>query len=173
MMDLKAIFRAGCVLRWHTNPDLATTGDRIDGHSARVARILIALHPSPSVTLLCHALIHDDGESAVGDVPAPAKDSTPGLAEWLEVAEEAERRRLWSGAAGPDGGARLTDSDRLWLRFADRLDAFQWAAHHGPSVMNGDGWPEARGWLLATAYTLDCYNSVARLVDGSGRGDVA
>jgi len=161
-MDLKAIFRAGCVLRWHTNPDLATTGDRIDGHSARVARILIALHPSPSVSLLCHALIHDDGESAVGDVPAPAKDSTPGLAEWLEVAEEVERRRLWSGAAGMDGSAGLTDSERMWLRFADRLDAFQWAAHHAPCALNGDGWPHARDWLVETAIVLGCQDAVVR-----------
>lgn len=36
--NITDIFRAGLVRRWHCNPDLAHTVDRIDGHGARVAR---------------------------------------------------------------------------------------------------------------------------------------
>ena len=40
MTNINSIFRAGFVRRWHSNPDLCHTADRIDGHSARVARIM-------------------------------------------------------------------------------------------------------------------------------------
>jgi len=32
---------AGSVHRWHTNPAFCATGDRVDGHSARVALLIL------------------------------------------------------------------------------------------------------------------------------------
>jgi hypothetical protein len=152
VVDLLAIFRAGFVQRWHTNPDLAHTCDRIDGHSARVARIILALHPSPDLTLIRAALIHDDGESVVGDVKAPTKDGNRDLADALDRAEWDAVDALW-GHYPAEG---CSTEDRAWLKFADRLDAYMWAAHHAPHVLTGDGWPEAREWLMNTAFDLDC-----------------
>ena len=37
------------------------------------------------------------------------------------------------------------------LRFADRLDAYMWAKHHAPHVLDGDGWPECRHRLFVQA----------------------
>ena len=158
MTDLRAIFRAGAVLRWHTNPELSTTQDRVDGHSARVARIILALHPNPSVSLLRAALVHDDGEHAVGDVRAPAKDDSGEMTRLLDKLEATAREQLW-GTTIP-----LWDSQKLWLHFADRLDAYMWASHHAPHVLDGDGWPKARVRLLKWATALDCIAEVEPLL---------
>jgi hypothetical protein len=39
----------------------------------------------------------------------------------------------------------------MWLKFADRLDAYMWAAHHAPHIMGRDGWPELLTWINETA----------------------
>ena len=147
---MTAAFRAGFVRRWHMNPDLSHVTDRIDGHSARVARIILMLNPDPSVSLLKAALIHDDGESATGDVCGEVKRKNPKLAAMLDVIEAEAREAIW----GAD--ADLTDVERQWLKFADRLDGYMWADFHAPHVMGGDGWPEARARLLNQAVVLGC-----------------
>lgn len=160
--DLTAIFRAGFVRRWHTNPDLAHTCDRIDGHGARVARIILAWHPDPSLELVKAALIHDDGESVVGDRPATFKRNCG--EEWGEAMERTEYLasvNMWGHWQQPLGA-----HDLHWLKFADRLDAYMWAAHHAPHIMDRDGWPEAWEWLVEVAADLGC---LARLLDTIGR----
>ena len=148
MTNLRNIFRAGFVRRWHSNPDLCHTVDRIDGHSARVARIILALHPSPPVGLIRAVLTHDDGESVTGDMSAVCKDQNPELAAMMSVAEEEARCALWGWQP------HMSGRDRNWLKFADRLDAYMWAAHHAPHIMDRDGWPELLAWINETADVL-------------------
>ena len=140
-------FKAGSVHRWHCNPWLAGTHDRTDGHGARVARIIDLLWPDAPKALLQSALRHDDGEVAVGDVKAPAKDADPVFAEMLEDRETVARQSLW----GPDPALTLDDLRKL--KFADRLDAWIWARHHR-APMSVDGWPAAMCWLFAEAQML-------------------
>jgi hypothetical protein len=158
---MTAAFRAGFVRRWHCNPELSHTADRIDGHSGRVARIVLMLHPDPTVRLLKAALIHDDGESVIGDVKAPSKDANPQMALWLSEAETAAREGIW----GDDDA--LTESEHDWLKFADRLDAYMWANFHAPHVMGDDGWPDAREWLLGQAYILNVVDDVFASLAGA------
>ena len=158
-MSLTKAFRAGFVRRWHTNPDLAHTNDRIDGHAGRVARIILMLHPSPSLALIRAALIHDDGESVVGDVKAPTKDAFPVIADALEEMEVQAVWDIWGS------GPLLSSDDLAWLKFADRLDAYMWAAHHAPHVMGGDGWPEAWGWIEGEAARLGCWSMIADVIE--------
>ena len=155
-MDLKAIFRAGFVRRWHANPDLCHTVDRIDGHSARVARIILKLHPEPSIGLIAEALIHDDGESVTGDMPHTGKIGRVGAE--LRAAEGKAVRNLW-------GASFLFSGDDLeWLAFADRLDAYMWAKHHAPHIMAGDGWPRSRNDILNAAAKLGVGEAVLEVV---------
>ena len=148
MTDLNSIFRAGFVRRWHSDPDLCHTVDRIDGHSARVARIILALHPSPSVALIRAALTHDDGESVTGDMSAVCKGAHWQLAEQMERVEYIARTDLW-GLDPP-----ICRVDERWLKFADRLDAYMWASHHAPHIMDRDDWPELLTWINETADVL-------------------
>ena len=148
MTNLRNIFRAGFVRRWHSDPDLCHTVDRIDGHSARVARIILALHPSPSVALIRAALTHDDGESVTGDMSAVMKRNNPVIAAHLAGAEYIARTDLW-GLDPP-----ICRVDERWLKFADRLDAYMWASHHAPHIMDRDDWPELLAWINETAELL-------------------
>lgn len=150
MADLWPIFRAGRTYRWHANADLCDSVDPVDGHAARVARIILALHPAPSIDLITAALTHDDGEQGVGDMTGPAKRDNLVLAEALARAERRARRALWHG----DPAALETSLDQLWLDFADGLDAYMWAAWHRPAVLERGDWRAMRRWLEETALSL-------------------
>jgi 5'-deoxynucleotidase YfbR-like HD superfamily hydrolase len=149
MSKLKAIFAAGRVRRWHTNADLSLTSDYIDGHSGRVARICLALWPQ-EFELACHALIHDDGESATADLPSPLKRSMPAdVADWLVRVEAQAMADIW-GEAYP----KATGENFNRLKFADRLDAYQWAIHHKPELADRDDWLTAKVRLFVQAEAL-------------------
>ena len=66
---------AGFTRRWHSNPDLCATSDAVAGHSGRVGVLAHLLFPDSSKSLIVAALLHDLGESGVGDVAAPAGTS--------------------------------------------------------------------------------------------------
>ena len=142
-MILNTQFRASFVRRWNTNPDLAQTVDTLAGHGGRVARIILNLWPDASRALLHWALVHDDGESVVGDVPSTAKGATV-----IHEQERAALDRIWPVLP------ELTPDEYERLKFADRLDAYMWAKHHAPHTLEGDGWPECRKWLFVQAEAL-------------------
>ena len=158
-MSLTKAFRAGFVRRWHMNPDLCHTVDRIDGHSARVARIILMIHPDPSMSLISAALIHDDGESGAGDVCGLVKRDLPALSKILDDLEQIVTMDIWGYAFSHEG------KDLEWLKFADRLDAYMWAKHHAPHVMDSDGWPEARQRLIDAAICFEVLGQVADILE--------
>ena len=155
MSKILSIWAACRVRRWHTNWELAGTDDRIDGHSARVQRIILALHPAPTMALMVAALVHDDGEYAVGDIPQPAKAAMrsrePEAWERFEAAEDDALAEVW--AESIDRLPHITYRELLWLKFADRLDAYIWAKMHG-ARMDRNGWPDALAWLEQTSRRL-------------------
>jgi 5'-deoxynucleotidase YfbR-like HD superfamily hydrolase len=90
--------------------------------------------------LLIACLCHDLGESAVGDIPWPAKcDRT------LKVAADRLEEQALS-AMGLAFSLSLTDQRRL--KYLDRLDAYLWAEHHRPDLMDLHDWVVARIWLI-------------------------
>lgn len=152
-MSIETVFRAGFVHRWHANPDLCHTVDRIDAHQGRVARLLCHLWPDSRAEAIHYALTHDDGESVVGDQPATTKGAFD-----LTQAEAVARRAIWPGEVS------LTSVELLRIKMCDRLDAYFWARHYAPQTLLGDGWPECRDWLLATAEDLGVRDAVAEVV---------
>lgn len=155
-MSILSIYDACRVRRWHTNPELSCTDDYIDGHSGRVTRYILKLHPCPSRQLIIAALIHDDGEHGIGDIAQPAKvmlrQFEPVAMARLDACEEDALAEIWD--AFPD----LTAMETQWLRFADRLDAYIWAAKHG-ARMDRNGWPEDRQALHDMANNLYSANA--------------
>lgn len=147
-MTLAALYNAGAVRRWHTNPHMAHVVDTIGSHSGRVAKLILMLHPAPSMALIRAALTHDDGEYATGDISGHAKAALlPAVREALDAIEQHAREAIW----GPD--PVLTDNEALWLRYADRVDAYMVAFRSG-APMDRDGWPEAREWIEAAEREL-------------------
>lgn len=145
------------VMRWHANkwPALRNSGDCTDTHSNRMAKLALWLWGADvSRDLLAAIALHDDAESATGDVPGPGKVGTFGAALTVRTAEiERERgtcRWLW----------HLDADDQRRLCFLDRLDAIRWAQLCEPRALSGDGWPEARVWLLREAERLGVSDKV-------------
>lgn len=158
MTDIRAVFNAGRVRRWHSNPILSWTSDYLDGHQGRVARLLLALHPRPSERLLVAALTHDDGESGPGDMSAEFKKANPNLRAAVKAAEEETFEKIW-GVSPPENG--MPKSDVEWLKFADRLDSYMWMMHHRPELAKKDDWIIARNDLMKFA----TFNGIAHLVE--------
>lgn len=143
--DIQRVFYAGLVHRWHTNPHLAGTTDRLDGHQGRVARLILALFPDASRDLLIEALTHDDGESVTGDIPA-----TYAKSDRHKVAEAFALKDIWGS-----GMPRLSYTDGQRLRLADKLDAYMWAEHHAPAVvLDNPEWSEAWQEIVKLAVEL-------------------
>lgn len=157
-MSYAAAFRAGAIRRWHTNHALAGTGDRVDAHSGRVARIILAWHPAPSLALLRAALTHDDGEIGTGDIPGPVKAALPfEVALDLERIEDAARAAIWGEYP------ELTEDEGLWLTLADRLDAYLWALDHDADVDSAD-WREMRHRIKGLAIRLNVADKLAEVM---------
>ena len=143
------IFRAGRVRRWHTNPDMSDTPDYIDGHSARVARLMLHFWPDTGAAALRAALTHDDGEHALADIAGPTKATLPPeIQAALDQIETEARERLW----GPDPD--LTPDELLRLDFCDKLDAFMWVAQNRPYLLHAREWRKAREALEGRAVAL-------------------
>jgi len=143
--DIQRVFYAGLTTRWHTNPWLAQTCDRLDGHQGRVARLILALWPDASRDLLIAALTHDDGESVTGDIPA-----TYGKTAEQMGAEVLAQNEIWGS-----GFQLLARYERERLRLADKLDAYMWAEHHQPhEVMTRKEWSDAWHEITQMAIAL-------------------
>lgn len=140
------LWRAGLVRRWHTNPHLADTCDRTDGHSARVALLALAMRPSLSREAIIYALTHDAGEAYAGDMPRTVKSANPGLADALEEVEAVGRTRLDLTPA-----SCVNERERAVIKVADMLDAWLWASHNRPSLQNRREWAEMAEEILDLA----------------------
>lgn len=134
--NLMAILRGGYCTRWHANPDMAHIRETLAEHHARVAQIILALHPDPTLDLIDAALHHDAGEPTLGDLPQPFKASHPELAAAHAAAEDVALERI---------GCRfdLSGDDLKWLKFADRLAAYAHAAQVAPALLRRDDWVNA------------------------------
>lgn len=173
-MSLARAFLAGRVLRWHAHPRLADTGDFVDGHSGRVARIIAMLHPGPSRDLLIHALGHDDGEMGLGDVPGPARDEMPDdVHRWFEPRERRQRDQIWVFEGFEDycPEALLSQDDMAWLRFADRLDRLMWEAWCRPGLLAHPYWGKLAGELEGQAVALQAGIRIDGLIAAIERGE--
>ena len=53
------LFEIGSAQLWHSNMALSHSGDRIDAHCGRRARLLSAWHPDPDVSLVMAVVIDD------------------------------------------------------------------------------------------------------------------
>lgn len=131
---------ASHVRRWHCNPHLQHTHDPVAAHSGRMGILALSLWGSAcSRDLLAACLCHDLGESAVGDIPWPAKSD----ATLRSASDRLEERAI--AEMGLAYSLCLTDQRRL--KYLDRLDAYLWAEHHRPDLMSRPDWQEARAWL--------------------------
>lgn len=144
-----AAWLAGSTHRWHTNPLFAATGDRVDGHSGRVAVLILAFMPDAPAELLRAAIVHDLGENAVGDLASPVKRKNPDFRAAAAALEKAALADM--GLGFPD----LPPDLSALLGLCDGLDAYLWARLHRPDfVARNAAWRAMYGRLAASARRL-------------------
>ncbi len=143
------------VRRWHSGPSspwLGHIGDTNGAHSGRMAATALAIWGNAcSRELLVACIVHDLGEYAVADVPAPAK-ADPTLRSTLDRLETAALARM-----GLSYSLSLDDEARLQL--LDRLDPYFIAQHFAPQIINRPDWRADRDRLdaLADAASVDLH----------------
>lgn len=131
--NLRDIMRSGYVTRWHSNPDLAHIRETLAEHHARVAQIILALHPAPTLALIDAALHHDCGEMLTGDVPGPFKMAHP-------VTAAVMRRIEMAAIDAMNIELNITPTDRAWIKFADLLAAWMHVEHVRPDLLALPEW---------------------------------
>jgi len=156
---MQAILSGGYCTRWHANADLAHIRETLAEHHARVAQIILALHPAPSLALIDAALHHDAGEPSVGDVPWPVKRDNPALAKALKGAEDAELRRIGCYV-------ELAPEDAAWLKLADRLAAIMHVKHVAPHLLERQDWHDDCCSTILMAGKLGVMDTVESLMFG-------
>ncbi|NUM72775.1 hypothetical protein HUU40_00295 [candidate division KSB1 bacterium] len=148
-MTVEQVFAAGRVRRWHSHPEMSHTEDYNDAHQGRVARLILALHPSPSALLIAAALTHDDGESGPGDMSRQAKRANPELRAMLQELEDAKICQIWNTPIPPR--MSLNPDEIAWLKFCDLLDGYMWVKHKNPNILAQPGWIANRNELAEFA----------------------
>lgn len=151
-------WRASFTRRWHTNFDLCDTNDTDAGHQGRVALLVLSLFPDASRTLLCHAITHDQGEVAVGDISYDAKRQYPKLAE-ISAAAEADEIKAQGFSFSP-----LTDKEKRILKLCDHLDAWLWMMRHARHLAKRSDWSAQQKMIVAEAISLGSGPEVRALV---------
>ena len=154
-MNLTETWRSGFVRRWHSNPDLAATGQTNAHHQWGCAVLAMHLFPEDH-DLLRAAILHDVAEVNLGDVSGLAKRQTPALKAALDKAEADNASRL---------GIEYTTSERL--KFVDMLDAYLWAKHHRPDILDGQGWPDQLRKMTALATALGVLEKFRAIIEGT------
>jgi 5'-deoxynucleotidase YfbR-like HD superfamily hydrolase len=108
--------------------------------------LALTVWPGCSRELLVACLCHDLGEYGACDAPVGAK-ADPTLRATLDRLEEAALARLQLSFG-------LSVDDTAKLRFLDRWDAFLWAQHHAPQIIDRADWQADRRALYVMALDL-------------------
>jgi 5'-deoxynucleotidase len=160
-MTIAKIYAAGKVRRWHANPALADTAQTNADHQGACVRLLLMLHPAPTVALIRAVAHHDDGERWVGDVPYPFKRAYQIAALHHATAEAIARQQ----AHDRDPVGEIAGNDLAWLHLVDRLEAFCHVALTRPHELRHDGWGPASEAVLQAAIDLGVGDRVAQLLN--------
>lgn len=151
-------WRASFTRRWHTNPDLCDTIDYVSGHQARVALLILSLVPDVSRGLITGALIHDQGETVVGDISFTAKKENPEIADIANGLEWSERRNQGFHVVV------LNKDEKLLLKLCDWLDAWLWMMRHARHLYARKDWQEQLDQCRKTASALGIGEEVEALI---------
>lgn len=128
------LWKSGNTNRWHNhdNHALRNSQDTNWAHQARVAVLIWQIAPHLANTnMLIAALLHDAPEKETGGNPGPAKWGT--LKDVLN--QRHDRYMDQHGIPMPPS----VDAEKA-LSMADKLDAYLWARHIDPRIVDCDEW---------------------------------
>lgn len=147
MPTVTDIHQCGLINRWHAHAIMKDIVDPVDGHSARVAYLLMHFWPHTDRDTLWYALVHDSGEGLTGDLPG-IDGRDPELNSMVVEHQVRRRRTLWPSLPIP--------SDRGYKRvkFCDILDRYLMVQLHRPGLLDTHEWVGTCAWLKSKAVEL-------------------
>lgn len=148
MSNVRTLHSTGQTVRYHTNPVMSRLHQTDADHSWGVAMIIIALNPNPSRNLLGQAIVHDCGEKWAGDLSYPFKRMYPEIGNAHADAE----KQLALDHKVPQ--FELTQEERKWLSFADRLECHLFAEIYHPWIVKQSSWLKQHELIDQTAREL-------------------
>jgi hypothetical protein len=116
--------RAGRITRYHTWPRIQQQSN--GEHSWQLQRILLAIWPDVPREILVHAITHDIGEIATGDLPFPAKARDPELKKKIDEAERSAHLRMCLPWTLP-GPSKLSEEETATFKYAEFIEMWEWA----------------------------------------------
>lgn len=156
-------WNASFVRRWHTHPTLCDTLDYDSGHQQRVALLVLLLKPEASRELIVAAIIHDQGEFAVGDIPSSAKLAHPDL---KTIADTIERKAIHDSGLP---SIMVTPDEALFLSVCDYLDCYLWMLRYRPKLRFSGDWKRQINSVLERAELVGVHNEVVALLNEAER----
>lgn len=126
---------AGRVARYHTWPHIRVQS--VGEHSWQIARILLSIAPD-NQRLLQHAIVHDMGELAVGDIPYPVKRNNPDLATVMNRLEDDAVISLET-TAKTRFRVELTSDEKWVFKLCEYIEMFE---HGREEQLLGNGFME-------------------------------
>lgn len=120
MMKIRNVLHSGDVVRFHNH--VGIDKQKTAEHQWGVALILEYIYPECSKSLLLAALTHDAAEYMTGDIPFPAKQSSPELNDMLR-----EMEMRWEEENGVYFD--LHHEEKAILKMADILEGMWFCVH--------------------------------------------
>lgn len=138
--------------RYHTWP--RHRDQSVAEHTWQVMRILLAIWPECPRHILLHALTHDVGEGATGDVPYPNKANNDALKKAMDKAERAAHLAMclpWSLPPPQE----LKEYEHRVFKTAEFIEMWEWALFE-----------QAMGNAYAHTVEERCWTALGDLVNG-------
>lgn len=131
----------GHTRRWHSNPDcrLRNSVDPVHAHQARMLIIRREILPGHNPEIDDAILAHDLAEVFTRDWSSPDKASIPGMAEALQMADDAYLKHI--------GFTKLSETHQAILKLLDRMDAIYWVSHVARDLLETGEW-RAASWKV-------------------------
>lgn len=138
----------GHTRRWHSNPDhaLRNSVDTVHAHQARMLIIRREILPGHNPEIDNAILAHDLAEVFTRDWSSPDKWAIPGMAEALQMADDAYLKHI--------GFTKLRETHQAILKLLDRMDAIYWVSHVAPDLLDAEEWRTASWVILESAECL-------------------
>lgn len=152
MSNGRTAHATGQAMRYHTNPVMSRLRQTDADHSWGVAMIILWFNPNASKELIGQAIVHDSGEKWAGDLSYPFKRLHPTLGELHAEAE----RALSAYHKIPE--FVLTDEERKWLKFADRLECHYYAEIYHSELTNDPSWDKTKELIIELGGELGIEN---------------
>ena len=163
-MNLETLYHTSLVTRYGSRPGVAHLSQTTGQHSHGMLVLLYMMHPNPGSELVKAVTFHDSDELFGGDLSYPFKQNYP------EAAKAHEELSKEIGKVNGIPYPSLTDEDKRWLKFLDRLEPWLYLKTMRPDILYTPPFVKMALFIIAEAKHFGCYVSkgLDQIIDING-----